>query len=147
MPLGPDEATAIPIGSLKTRKGTVPAVMLPRPARSPCWRTTTPFIHPTRVVPRSTPWRSAYYGSQFRVITSSQSSLRRQVAGDKPTTITDTQTAAKATLDEKNAQNATATKKKDLLSEASMGNKEQRKADWAIMKEMAKYLWPKVRTV
>lgn len=49
----------------------------------------------------------------------------------------------KATPDEKNAQNATATKKKDLLSEASMGNKEQRKADWAIMKEMAKYLWPK----
>lgn len=26
-----------------------------------------------------------------------------------------------------------------------MSNKEQRKADWAIMKEMTKYLWPKVR--
>jgi hypothetical protein len=24
------------------------------------------------------------------------------------------------------------------------GKQEQRKADWAIMKEMAKYLWPKV---
>ncbi|EYE91037.1 ATP-binding cassette Fe/S cluster precursor transporter ATM1 [Aspergillus ruber CBS 135680] len=117
--------------------------MLPRTARSPCWRTTTPFIHPARVVPRSTPWRPAYYGSQFRVFTSSQSPLRRQVAGDKPTTITNTETAAKATPDEKGSKNATATKNKDLLSEANMGVKEQRKADWAIMKEMAKYLWPK----
>lgn len=62
-------------------------------------------------------------------------------------TTTNTRTAVKAAPDEKNAQNATATKKKDLLGEASIGNKEQRKADWAIMKEMAKYLWPKVRTV
>jgi ATP-binding cassette subfamily B (MDR/TAP) protein 7 len=35
-------------------------------------------------------------------------------------------------------------KKPDMLSETSVANKEQRKADWAIMKEMAKYLWPKV---
>ena len=31
-----------------------------------------------------------------------------------------------------------------LLSEQTVSNKEQRKADWAIMKEMAVYLWPKV---
>lgn len=31
-----------------------------------------------------------------------------------------------------------------LLSEQTVSNKEQRKADWAIMKEMARYLWPKV---
>ena len=31
-----------------------------------------------------------------------------------------------------------------LLTEQTMSNKEQRKADWAIMKEMARYLWPKV---
>jgi ABC transporter ATM len=36
------------------------------------------------------------------------------------------------------------TPKKDLLSEPMAANKEQRKADWAIMREMAKYLWPKV---
>ncbi|KAL2039570.1 hypothetical protein N7G274_007842 [Stereocaulon virgatum] len=30
-----------------------------------------------------------------------------------------------------------------LLAEQTVSNKEQRKADWAIMKEMAKYLWPK----
>jgi len=31
-----------------------------------------------------------------------------------------------------------------LLSEKTLSNKEQRKADWAIMKEMSRYLWPKV---
>ena len=31
-----------------------------------------------------------------------------------------------------------------LLSEQTVSNKEQRKADWAIMKEMVQYLWPKV---
>ena len=35
-------------------------------------------------------------------------------------------------------------KKNELLAEATVSNKEQRKADWAIMKEMVKYLWPKV---
>lgn len=30
-----------------------------------------------------------------------------------------------------------------LLAEEKGTNREQRKADWAIMKEMAKYLWPK----
>ncbi|KAH0542076.1 Iron-sulfur clusters transporter atm1, mitochondrial [Glutinoglossum americanum] len=34
-----------------------------------------------------------------------------------------------------------------LLSEDKLTNKEQRKADWAIMKEMARYLWPKVLNV
>lgn len=33
--------------------------------------------------------------------------------------------------------------KKDLLSESNKATKEQRKADWAILREMAKYLWPK----
>lgn len=30
-----------------------------------------------------------------------------------------------------------------LLQEQTLSNKEQRKADWAIMKEMSRYLWPK----
>jgi hypothetical protein len=34
--------------------------------------------------------------------------------------------------------------KKDLLSESTKATKEQRKADWAILREMTKYLWPKV---
>ena len=35
-------------------------------------------------------------------------------------------------------------KRDGLLSEKVTSNAEQRKADWAIMKEMTKYLWPKV---
>ena len=35
------------------------------------------------------------------------------------------------------------TKKDNLLGEPTLSNKEQRKADWAIMKEMSQYLWPK----
>lgn len=35
-------------------------------------------------------------------------------------------------------------KNQDILVQAELSTKEQRKADWAIMKEMAKYLWPKV---
>ena len=31
-----------------------------------------------------------------------------------------------------------------LLAEQTVSNKEQRKADWAILKEMARYIWPKV---
>ena len=31
-----------------------------------------------------------------------------------------------------------------LLTEQAVSNKEQRKADWAILKEMSRYLWPKV---
>ena len=30
-----------------------------------------------------------------------------------------------------------------LLGEQTVSNKEQRRADWAIIKEMSKYLWPK----
>ena len=36
-----------------------------------------------------------------------------------------------------------ATKHDPLLAEQTVTNKEQRKADWAIIKDMAHYLWPK----
>jgi ABC transporter ATM len=36
-----------------------------------------------------------------------------------------------------------ATKNDPLLAEQTVSNKEQRKADWAIIKNMAHYLWPK----
>lgn len=38
---------------------------------------------------------------------------------------------------------ATLPPKDPLLSEQTVSNKEQRKADWAIIREMSKYLWPK----
>jgi len=33
---------------------------------------------------------------------------------------------------------------KDLLAEANLSANAQRKADWGIIKEMSRYLWPKV---
>ena len=47
----------------------------------------------------------------------------------------------------KKARSDDAPKTNALLSEQTVSNKEQRKADWAIMKEMARYLWPKVRSI
>jgi ABC transporter ATM len=44
----------------------------------------------------------------------------------------------------KHSKTATSTKAPDLFSSSTVISKEQRKADWAILKEMAKYLWPKV---
>jgi ABC transporter ATM len=41
------------------------------------------------------------------------------------------------------AQPATTAAPKDPLAPTDKTNSEQRKADWAIMKEMAKYLWPR----
>ncbi|KAI5364261.1 putative Type 1 protein exporter [Septoria linicola] len=38
---------------------------------------------------------------------------------------------------------APAVKTDPLLAEQTVSNKEQRKADWAIIKDMSKYLWPK----
>ncbi len=38
-------------------------------------------------------------------------------------------------------------KQDPLLAEKTVSNKEQRQADWAIMKEMVRYLWPKVYSI
>lgn len=43
------------------------------------------------------------------------------------------------------ANPAEAPKTDALLAEQTVSNKEQRRADWIIIKEMAKYIWPKVR--
>ncbi|KAH7063056.1 iron ABC-transporter-like protein [Macrophomina phaseolina] len=57
--------------------------------------------------------------------------------------------AAEGALRPETAQRASAaapgsgTKNDPLLAETTVSNKEQRKADWAIMKEMTRYLWPK----
>ena len=39
---------------------------------------------------------------------------------------------------------AEAPKTDALLAEQTVSNREQRRADWIIVKEMAKYIWPKV---
>ena len=134
---------------------TTQASMLLRAARPPCWAPSGRYIHPAFSVPRSTPWKTAYYRTQLRTFTSSQGPCRNQLPG----TTTPEQKEAnpnalpvspitnpKVTATPKDAKNAkvAAAKKDPFLSEATVGAKEQRKADWAIMKEMAKYLWPKV---
>ncbi|OJJ98033.1 hypothetical protein ASPACDRAFT_80144 [Aspergillus aculeatus ATCC 16872] len=128
--------------------------MLPRAARSPCWRVPGRFVDQRQFVTRPTLWTSALHGVQLRAVSTSSDSNKKQVsastppASKNPTSPTAVQPgAANATQASTTApenQNATTTpKKKDLLSEATLATKEQRKADWAIMKEMAKYLWPK----
>ena len=42
------------------------------------------------------------------------------------------------------AKPAKAPKTDALLAEQTVSNKEQRRADWIIIKEMVKYIWPKV---
>lgn len=78
----------------------------------------------------------------IRVFTSSPLH-RKDAHGERPKP--GSQPALEAT---KPAANATAAKAKvakadPLLQEQVLTNKEQRKADWAIIKEMSQYLWPK----
>ncbi|KAI2730224.1 hypothetical protein CBS147332_2076 [Penicillium roqueforti] len=125
--------------------------MLLRAARSPCWRTAQ-FTYPSFAgKPRST----RLNGTHLRAFTSNKSSLWSQSTDtDKKdhasVKATPTSTPASSQLADANiiqkpegSGNAKTPPKKDLLSEPMAGKKEQRKADWAIMKEMAKYLWPK----
>lgn len=62
--------------------------------------------------------------------------LRVARTGDKPPRTKPTTTA-------KLSSGTTTTARKDPLVLDDKTNKEQRKADWAILKEMAQYLWPK----
>jgi hypothetical protein len=78
-----------------------------------------------------------------RVFTSSPLH-RKDVHGQRPppgskTAIADTKAAQPAN----DPATAKAAKTDPLLQEQTLSNKEQRKADWAIMKEMSQYLWPK----
>jgi ATP-binding cassette subfamily B (MDR/TAP) protein 7 len=97
---------------------------------------------------RTQPWSRASLG--LRVFTStsryskdegkqattqSQAPRGPRVADDTPGKVPET--AKKA------ASAFSTTARKDPLALDDKTNKEQRKADWAIMKEMAKYLWPK----
>ncbi|KAJ5086948.1 hypothetical protein NUU61_008255, partial [Penicillium alfredii] len=121
------------------------AAMLLRAARAPCWR-------PRSAYP-SFAGRSQWtrlHGTQLRVFTSN-SPFRRQSTDNDPKSVKSTPTPTPAASQLANANVTPKTQEggdakaptKELLSEQNMATKEQRKADWAIMKEMAKYLWPK----
>lgn len=123
--------------------------MLLRAARSPCWRTAQ-FAHPSFAGKlRST----RLNGTHLRAFTSNNNPLwskstenKDQVVRATPTSTPTPSQLATANVIQKpeDSGNAKTPPKKDLLSEPMTGKQEQRKADWAIMKEMAKYLWPKV---
>ncbi|KAJ5606448.1 hypothetical protein N7510_009229 [Penicillium lagena] len=124
--------------------------MLLRAARSPCWRPAARIARPSFA--GRTQWTRLGHGTQqLRVFTSNGGPLRKDVKdSDSPsakssrasTSPVSRLAAAELVQTSKEGDGKTATKK-TLLNESAMGTKEQRKADWAIMKEMAKYLWPK----
>jgi ATP-binding cassette, subfamily B (MDR/TAP), member 7 len=60
------------------------------------------------------------------------------------TSILATQAKAEQTKTVKPAASPKDKEKDGLLSERIVSATEQRKADWAIIREMGKYLWPKV---
>jgi ABC transporter ATM len=81
-----------------------------------------------------------------RVFTSSPLH-RKDVHGQRPTpgsqqALADTK-AAKPANDPAKAKAKVEKSMDPLLGERNLSNKEQRKADWTIIKEMTKYLWPK----
>ncbi|KAJ5769860.1 uncharacterized protein N7511_001911 [Penicillium nucicola] len=120
--------------------------MLLRAARLPCWRTAQ-FAYPSFA---GRPRCTRLNGTQLRVFTSDGSPLQNKSTEkkDQVSTKDGTVTPAPSQLASVNIvqtpkDGAAKTPKKDLLSEPMAAAKDQRKADWAIMREMAKYLWPK----
>ncbi|KAJ5744240.1 hypothetical protein N7533_009110 [Penicillium manginii] len=106
--------------------------MLLKAARAPCWRPAARFAHPSFAGP--SPW-TRYNKTQLRPYRSKEQSHP------------DPRPPASQLIDvkaiEKPDGTVKAVAKKDLLSESTKATKEQRKADWAILREMTKYLWPK----
>ncbi|KAJ5391251.1 hypothetical protein N7509_006741 [Penicillium cosmopolitanum] len=123
--------------------------MLLKAARAPCWRPAARFAHPSFAGP--SPW-TRLNKTQLRAFTCT-SQLRNKVPDSKdlpaaknnpiPTPAPPASQLIDAKAIEKPDGTVKAVAKKDLLSESTKATKEQRKADWAILREMAKYLWPK----
>ena len=103
---------------------------LARAARRPGIRAHSLSLRPT----------SIYHAT--RVFTSSPLH-RKDVHGQRPAP--GSKVALEETKAAKPVNDATKAKvaKDPLLQEQLLTTKEQRKADWAIMKEMSQYLWPK----
>lgn len=87
---------------------------------------------------------------QIRIFTAGRSLLKQQ--DGEQSTVGKSPGIAKTVGSETTAQKTSSsgdvkakTQRPDLLAEATVSRKEQRKVDWAIMREMAQYLWPKVR--
>lgn len=123
--------------------------MLLRAARSPCWRAPRRLVDPRYALSRSSPRTAFYDGNQLRIFTTT-GAWRKQDTGDaaakqNPVDVATPKASQLSNAEKQKGGAAAKSTKNDLLSEKTVGDKEQRKADWAIIKEMAKYLWPKVR--
>ncbi|KAL2869868.1 ATP-binding cassette Fe/S cluster precursor transporter ATM1 [Aspergillus lucknowensis] len=117
--------------------------MLLRAARSPRWRIAARCIPHRSAFPRPQPSPITFYEARFREFsTKRQADENPATARKTPNPNPPSSPSQPASHSPQKTQNATATKK-NLLNEGTVANKEQRKADWAIMREMAKYLWPK----
>lgn len=93
-----------------------------------------PILQPSRQIAHTTQLRQDDRPRQLRAQKAQVELRPEQAESIKPETY---QESDKARPDDP-------PKTDGLLSEQTVSNKEQRKADWAIMKEMARYLWPKV---
>lgn len=128
--------------------------MLLRAAQSPFLRAPRRLADPRSTIILPSPTRLCT-GNQLRIFTTNGNQLRKQTTGETPSPrkpVDVVTPAASKQLKEEARKKQQTTDTKDsanggLLSEKTVGNKEQRKADWAIMKEMVKYLWPKVGTI
>ncbi|KAL3475486.1 P-loop containing nucleoside triphosphate hydrolase protein [Aspergillus californicus] len=116
--------------------------MLPRAGRSPCWRIPACSVSHRSTLTRLRPLTATPYLPRLRPF-----SIKNQLGENAPSdhktpnphsSPSPAKPAAPSPEKTKNAAVA-----KDLLGESTLARKEQRKADWAIMREMAKYLWPK----
>lgn len=130
--------------------------MLLQAARSQC-RFAGRNLHSSRQARSWYPSRQSnlYNGRQTRIFTTGGNGRwKSQDGGERPQSRRSTE-PKKESQGPGKAENAKSSgsaqqakkQKSDLLNETTVANKEQRKADWAIMKEMAHYLWPKVTSV
>ncbi|KAJ5662479.1 uncharacterized protein N7477_010095 [Penicillium maclennaniae] len=113
--------------------------MLLRAARSPCWRPAR-YAYPSFA--GRAPWMRPN-ATQLRIFTSCGRLQNQSTDGRDPMSTKPGSAAVPSLTDGNAAQAKEAAGKKDLLSESTKATQDQRKADWAIMREMAKYLWPK----
>jgi ATP-binding cassette subfamily B (MDR/TAP) protein 7 len=86
---------------------------------------------------RAFPPRPLHSAIATRVFTSSPLH-RKDVHGNRPASVQTGQAKKQSTPVAKPPSSRDA-----LLAEQTVSNKEQRKADWAIIREMSHYLWPK----
>ncbi|EAS36367.2 iron-sulfur clusters transporter atm1, mitochondrial [Coccidioides immitis RS] len=118
--------------------------MLLRAARFGC-RFSSPYP-PTSRAPHFKLFRQTHIRpeGQTRIFTTQGSALNKQNSGEKVTTSSiAAQNASRHAATPENKAPKLENTKPDLLGEATVTRQAQRKADWAIMREMTKYLWPK----